>query len=407
MVRCRARLPAEVVDRALQLAHARLARVLAEDLHERRVVERDVGRGQPVLLRFPRDQVAPRDLELLLVHVPGNLDHFEAVQERGRDEIEHVGGRDEQRLREIERDLDVVVHEVRVLLGVEHFEERSGGIALGVVPQLVDLVDHEDRVARVAVAQTPDDLSGPRADVGAPVAPDLGFVADAADAHPDERAPQRAGDGRGERRLAGARRAGETEDGPLEILLQLRDREVLEDPLLHLLQAEVLLVQAPLHLVEIDLGRGAAGPRERKEPVDVVPDHPRLLGRLREIAEAIRLLLHDHQDVMREVEPIGSLEDLPHEHLLGIVLAEQAADLLDLLSQEKLPLGLLHLRAGAPDHVLGDGEPCDLGVERLGHKIQPLGDVEGLDDPALDLERETGRWRRRCRRRDRGRPGSC
>ena len=72
-------LAAEVIDRALQLADARLARVLADDLREGGVVERDVGRRQPVLLRLPRNQVPPGDLELLLVHVAGDLDHLEAV----------------------------------------------------------------------------------------------------------------------------------------------------------------------------------------------------------------------------------------------------------------------------------------------------------------------------------------
>ena len=57
--------------------------------------------------------------------------------------------------------------------------------------------------------------------------------------------PVAAGDGLGQRGLADARRADEAEDRPLELLHQRLHGEVLEDALLDLLQAVVVLVEDP------------------------------------------------------------------------------------------------------------------------------------------------------------------
>jgi hypothetical protein len=63
---------------------------------------------------------------------------------------------------------------------------------------------------------------------------DLGLVADAAQAHAHELAPERAGDAPAERGLADARRARETEDRALELPDQRQHRDVVEDAFLDL-----------------------------------------------------------------------------------------------------------------------------------------------------------------------------
>ena len=68
-------------------------------------------------------------LQLLFLGVARDLEHFHPVPERRRNRIEHVGGRDEEHLREIERHVEIVIAERVVLLRVEHFEQRRRGIA--------------------------------------------------------------------------------------------------------------------------------------------------------------------------------------------------------------------------------------------------------------------------------------
>ena len=146
-------------------------------------------------------------MELLVDRVAGELDHLHPVAQRRRDRVEDVRGGDEDDLGEVEVEIEVVIAE-RVVLGrIEDLEHRAGRVAAEVGAHLVDLVDHEDRVAGAGVAQRPDDRPRHRADVGAAVAADLGLVADAADRDPLEAAPERPRDRAPEAGLADAGRA--------------------------------------------------------------------------------------------------------------------------------------------------------------------------------------------------------
>ena len=98
---------------------------------------------QAVRLELPAHEVTARDLDLLLLRVAGQLDDLHAVAQRARDRVEHVGGGDEEHLREVEGHAEVVVAERRVLLRIEHLEQRRRGIALEAGAELVDLVEHQ------------------------------------------------------------------------------------------------------------------------------------------------------------------------------------------------------------------------------------------------------------------------
>ena len=179
-----------------------------------------------------------RDLQLLFLGVAGDLEHFHAVAQRRRNRVEHVGGRDEQHLRQIERHVEVVIAERVVLLRIEHFEQRRRGVAAEIGAELVDLVEDEDRVLRLGAAQPLDDLAGQRADVGAAMTADLRLVAHAAERDAHELAAERLGDRPRQRRLADARRPDEAENRTLDRRIQLADGEVFEDAILRLLEPE-------------------------------------------------------------------------------------------------------------------------------------------------------------------------
>ena len=86
-------------------------------------------------------------LSLLLGDIAAHLDDFHTVKEGTGDGVEIVGGGDEQYLREIVINVEVVVVECRVLFGVEHFEQCRCRVAVhGVLRHLIYLVEHEDRV---------------------------------------------------------------------------------------------------------------------------------------------------------------------------------------------------------------------------------------------------------------------
>ncbi len=160
-----------------------------------------------------------------------------------RNRIEHVRRGDEQHLGQIERHVEVVIAERVVLLRIEHFEQRRRRVAAEVGAELVDLVQDEDRIARLGAPQPLHDLARERADVGAAVAADFGLVAHAAERHADELAADRRGDRSRERRLADARRADEAEDRALHVRVQFSDRQIVEDAVLGLLEPRVIGVE--------------------------------------------------------------------------------------------------------------------------------------------------------------------
>src|SRR5208337_4110558 len=140
-----------------------------------------------------------------------------------------IGGRDEHRLREVERKLEVVIGETGVLLGIEDFEQGARGVASEVRGHLVHLVEEEHGIARPRLSDGLNDLSRKGSYIGLAVAADLGLVAQASEADAHEAALKGAGDAPAERGLARARRADEAEDGPSRAIRKLTDGDELEN----------------------------------------------------------------------------------------------------------------------------------------------------------------------------------
>ena len=120
-----------------------------------------------------------------------------------------------------------MVVEAEVLLRVEHFQKGGRGVAAEVHAHLVHLVEAEHRVVDPGLFQRLDDLAGQRADVGAPVPPNLGLVAHPAQRQANVPATGGAGDGFGQRRLADAGRPDKAQDRSPDLLNQGLHRQVL------------------------------------------------------------------------------------------------------------------------------------------------------------------------------------
>ena len=105
-------------------------------------------------------QVAPGDLQLLLLGVARELDDFHAIAQRRGNGVEHVRSADEQHLGQIEGHAEIIVAERVVLLRIEHLEQRRERIALVARRQLVHLVQHEHGVAATGLAHGLDDVPG-------------------------------------------------------------------------------------------------------------------------------------------------------------------------------------------------------------------------------------------------------
>ena len=100
---------------------------------------------------------------------------------------------------------------------------------------------------------------------------DLGFVPDATQRQPDELPIGRPRDRLGQRRLSNSGRPGEGQDRAFGFADQTPYGEKLEDAILDLIEAVVVLVEDALCAIEVSVLAGLLAPRYGDEPVEVVP----------------------------------------------------------------------------------------------------------------------------------------
>ncbi len=162
-----------------------------------------------------RDEVLPRDHQLLALGVAGEVHHFHPVQQRTRDILEEIRGADEQHLAQVERHAEVMIDEAVVLGRIEHFQQGAGRVALEGDAQLVHLIEEEDRVLGAGLFHRVQDAARHRPHVGAPVTADIGFIARTTERNADVLPSHRAGNRLGHRGLADTGRPDEEEDRAL------------------------------------------------------------------------------------------------------------------------------------------------------------------------------------------------
>src|SRR5215475_7536174 len=373
---------------ALEIAHARLPRVAADDQQQRLVVDRPFLGIETVLGGRMRNQVLARDLDLLVLGIAGDADDLHAVHQ-GRRDVERVRRRDEHDVGEIVVDLEVMVVEGVVLLGIEHFEQRRRRVAAEIRAHLVDLVEQEQWVRRLRLAHRLDDLAGHRTDIGAPVTADFGLIAHAPERHAHEVAAGRAGDRLAERSLADAGWPHEAQDRAGQLVGALLHGEIFDNPLLDLLQAEVIVVEDLLGKLEVLLDLGLLVPRDREQPVEVVAHDGRLRRHGRHLAQLLELVGGLLARLLRELGLLDLVLDLG-ELVFALFVAELLLNRLHLLVEVILALSLLHLALDARADALLHLQDRDLALHQAEHFLEPLGDRRRLQDQLLvgNLDRE-------------------
>jgi hypothetical protein len=228
---------------------------------------------------------------------------------------------------------------------------------------------------------------------------DLGLVAHAAERHAHELTVERARDRLADRGLARPGRSDQGQDRARALVLrdatllaQLAHGQVLDDPLLHVLEARVVGVEDLARDLGVEPLVGLRAPRHGEQPVEVGADHRGLARGVAHALEPAELTLRLPADLVGHLRLFDLLAVLIDDRAL--VLAELLADRLHLLTQEVLALlGLcprLDVFADASAH-LQLGEPLALQLEG---QLEPFDDVDGLQQ--LDALLEGQVWRVRA-----------
>jgi hypothetical protein len=295
--------------------------------------------------------------------------------------------------------VQVVVAELAVLLRVEHLQQRAGGVAAEVAPQLVDLVEHEDRVLRLDAAQALDDAPRHRTDIGAAETADVRFIADAAQRQPHELAVHGAGDADAQAGLAHARRPHEAEHdalalapnlvadvlglaAPMRLALgaQLAHRQELQDALLDLVQAVVILVQHPPRIGDVQVVGRLVLPRQAYQQIQVRLDHAVFGGLDRHAFHAVQFAARFFLRLFGHARLADALIQFADVGFVLVFLAQFLLDRLHLLAQEELPLHPLHFALGFRLDLPPQFQDFDLLLEQPGEPQQLVAHAVHLQD---------------------------
>src|SRR5438093_2633554 len=162
-------LAADGSDIAFQIANPGFARVVADHVAHAFLRKLDLIGRDAVLVYLPWNQILERNVNFLLFCVALQLDGFHAVAQWFGDRVEHICGCDEEDFRQIERHIQIVIPESRILLWIERFQQRRRGVTAKIAPDFVDFIEHENWIFGFRAANSLDDLPRQRADIGAPM----------------------------------------------------------------------------------------------------------------------------------------------------------------------------------------------------------------------------------------------
>ena len=165
-----------------------------------------------------------------------------------------------------------MVPELAVLLRVQRLQQRRRGVSPVIGAQLVDLVQDHDGITAAGLLDTGHDAAGHGPHIGLSVASYLRLVMDAAQRDAAQLPVHGPGNGQGDAGLSGARRAQQTEDGPLLVRSELPHSQIFHHPVLDLLQTEVVRVQGRAHRLRIQIVLRLLPPGDLQADIQITAD---------------------------------------------------------------------------------------------------------------------------------------
>ncbi len=334
---------ADLPDLPREFAHSCLSRVGSNDLAQDTDTEADIFRLEAIFLTLASHQVLLSDGEFLILRIARERDDLHAIAQRPRDIPQVVGRDDPEHLGQVERQVEVMIDERLVLLGIQDLEHGGCGVTAICLRHLVDLIEEEDGVPRPRRADALEDAPRHGTDIRAAMASDLCFIAYTAERDMNELPSERTCHRRGERGLAHTRRADEAEDRRALFHVKLMDSEVVEDAFLDLLEPVVIALKHGARLFDVCHVLRPLRPGKCKDPIEIATDDAGFWGKGVERLQAMDLFLQFLADFLWEVLLLHLLPVGLDFFLLLVAFAELFPNGFDLFPQVKILLHLGHL----------------------------------------------------------------
>ena len=166
-----------------------------------------------------------------------------------------------------------MVAEVIILLGIQHFEQRRRRITSEIISELVDFIQHDDRIAGARLLHRLDETTRHRPHVGTTMTPNFSLVAHAPQRDPNKLASHGPGNGSTQRRFPYTGRSRKAKDGSATVVSKTAHTEVFQNSILDRLQMRVIGIENLPGIVQIEAIRRAAVPGQIHHPVKIVPNH--------------------------------------------------------------------------------------------------------------------------------------
>ena len=285
-----------------------------------------------------------------------------------------------------------MVAEVHILLAVQHLQQGGRRISFVIAADLVDLIQKHQRISH---ARLPDALSDPSrhgAHISLSMAADLCLVMNAAQRNADIFFIQRSGNGLGDGCLSGSRRTHQAENRRLSLSGQRTNRQIIENPLLHLFKTIVILLQNRGSLLQILVIFGSFLPRHLQHSFDIIAHDDTLGSHRRNAFETVDFFA----DLIFHL--FGGVEFLTFFQILvgiggDVLLAQLLADHLLLFPQKIIFLILIYIFLDFLRDLVADVADLRL-LHQYVHEHLRLADHVGLLQKllfSLKIKRELGR----------------
>ena len=170
-----------------------------------------------------------------------------------------------------------MIREGIILLRIQHFQQRAARITAVIVGKLINLIQHHNRIRNSASLDAFHDAARHRSNVCTAVSANFRFVARAAQTDADIFPVQRPGNALPDGSFAGTRRTYKQKNRAGLFLVQIHDRDLLQDTVFHFFQAIVIFIQNLCSFFQINRLHRLCLPGKASHEIKIIVQHPVLI----------------------------------------------------------------------------------------------------------------------------------
>ena len=254
-------LPADRTNLSLQSTHSGFSRIITYDIFQCVILYLKFLLADTVFDKLFLYQMFFCNMKLFICGVAADLDQFHPVKQRPRNPFRAVRRGNKKYLRQIKRNLHIMIPESIVLLSIQHLQKCRRGISLIIGCQLVNFIQKEQRILHPCLSERICDPSRHSSHIRLSVSPYLCLIPHTAKTDSHIFLVQCRRHALCDRSLTGSRRSYQTDNRTLSLAAQYPYCQILQHTFLHLLQSVVIGIQDLFCLFQIRTVFGCLIPR--------------------------------------------------------------------------------------------------------------------------------------------------